>query len=100
MYYKRDGSHEWKGPGKVIGTDNQTDLIKHGSIHVRVHPCIHHSPITLMISAFRLFLLTIRRTVLLHLSLNLMMKLDLKTKNATECTFSRIKFTRGLARVT
>ena len=39
VYYKKDGSHEWKGPGKVIGTDSQTVLIKHGSIHVRVHPC-------------------------------------------------------------
>ena len=39
VYYKRDGSHEWKGPGKVIGTDSQTVLIKHGSIYVRVHPC-------------------------------------------------------------
>ena len=36
--YKRDGSHEWKGPGKVIGTDSQTVLIKHGSICVRVNP--------------------------------------------------------------
>ena len=39
VYYKRDGSHEWKGPGKVIGTDSQTVLIKHGSIYVKVHPC-------------------------------------------------------------
>ena len=39
MYYKRDGFHEWKGPKKVIGTDSQTVLIKHGSIYVRVHPC-------------------------------------------------------------
>ena len=39
VYYKRNGSHEWKGPRKVIGTDSQTVLIKHGSIYVRVHPC-------------------------------------------------------------
>ena len=39
VYYKRDGSHEWKGPGKVTGTDSQTVLTKHGSIYVRVHPC-------------------------------------------------------------
>ena len=39
VYYKRDGSHEWKGLGKVPGTDSQTVLIKHGSIYVRVHPC-------------------------------------------------------------
>ena len=34
-----DHGHEWKGPGKVIGTDSQTVLIKHGSIYVRVHLC-------------------------------------------------------------
>ena len=39
MYYKRDRSQEWKGPRKVIGTDSQTVLIKHGSMYVRVHPC-------------------------------------------------------------
>ena len=39
VFYKRDGSYEWKGPGKVIETDSQTVLIKHGSICVRVHPC-------------------------------------------------------------
>ena len=39
LYDKRDGSHERKGPGKVIVTDSETVLIKHGSIYVRVHPC-------------------------------------------------------------
>ena len=38
VYSKRDGSHEWKGPGKVVGTDSQTVLIKHGSIYMREHP--------------------------------------------------------------
>ena len=36
VYHERDGSYEWKGPGKVIGTDSQTVLIKYGFIHVRV----------------------------------------------------------------
>ena len=28
-----------ESPGTVIGIDNQTVLIKHGSVHVCVHPC-------------------------------------------------------------
>ena len=39
VYFKGDSSNEWKGPGTVIGVDNQTVLIKHGSVYVRVHPC-------------------------------------------------------------
>ena len=39
VYYKRDSSKEWKGPGTVIGIENQTIIIKHGSVYVRVHPC-------------------------------------------------------------
>ena len=39
VYFKKDSSNEWQGPGTVIGIDNQTVLIKHGSVHVRVHPC-------------------------------------------------------------
>ena len=45
VYFKRDSSNEWKGPGTVIGIDNQTVLNKHGSVYVRVHPCrvLHES---------------------------------------------------------
>ena len=39
MYYKRNDSKKWKGPGKVIGQDAQQVLIKHGGVYVRVHPC-------------------------------------------------------------
>ena len=39
VYYKRNDSKKWKGPGKVIGQDSQQVLIKHGGIYVRVHPC-------------------------------------------------------------
>ena len=39
VYYKRNDSRKWKGPGKVIGQDSQQVLIKHGGMYVRVHPC-------------------------------------------------------------
>lgn len=39
VYYKRESSNQWKGPGTVIGVEHQTVLIKHGSTHVKVHPC-------------------------------------------------------------
>ena len=39
VYYKRNYAKQWKGPGKVIGTDSQQILIKHDSVYVRVHPC-------------------------------------------------------------
>ena len=39
VYYKRNDSKKWKGPGKVIGHDSQQILVKHGSVYVRVHPC-------------------------------------------------------------
>ena len=39
VYYRRKGYKGWKGPGKVIGKDGQTVLIKHGSTYYRVHPC-------------------------------------------------------------
>ena len=29
----------WKGPGTVIGQDEQQVLVKHSSSYVRVHPC-------------------------------------------------------------
>ena len=39
VFYKRNNSKQWKGPGKVIGQESQQVLIKHGGIYVRVHPC-------------------------------------------------------------
>ena len=37
VFYKRDDSKEWKGPGKVIGQDSKVVIIRHGSYTVRVH---------------------------------------------------------------
>jgi transposase InsO family protein len=39
VYYKRDDSNKWKGPGKVIGQDGKVVFVRHGSVYVRVHPC-------------------------------------------------------------
>ncbi|KAG1673036.1 DNA polymerase epsilon subunit 2 [Nymphon striatum] len=39
VYYKRDDSHRWKGPGKVIGQDGKVVFVRHGSVYIRVHPC-------------------------------------------------------------
>ena len=38
VYYKRADSLEWKGPGIVIGKENQTVFVKHESAYVCVHP--------------------------------------------------------------
>ena len=38
VYYKRNDSKRWKGPGKVIGVDGQQILVKHGSTYIRCHP--------------------------------------------------------------
>ena len=37
VYYKRNDSDKWKGPGSVIGQENKQVLVKHGSEYVRVH---------------------------------------------------------------
>ena len=37
VYYKKDGVREWKGPGKVIGIDGKTLIVKHGVGILRVH---------------------------------------------------------------
>ena len=37
VYYKKEGVKEWKGPGKVIGIEGKTLLIKHGPYISRVH---------------------------------------------------------------
>lgn len=39
VYYKRNDSRKWKGPGRVIGYESSNILIKHGSQYVRVHAC-------------------------------------------------------------
>ena len=39
VYYKRNDAKKWKGPAKVLGTDSQQVLLKHGGIYVRVHSC-------------------------------------------------------------
>ena len=39
VYYKRNNSNEWKGPGTVIGQDGEQVLVKHGGSYVRVHLC-------------------------------------------------------------
>ena len=36
VYYKRDSSNIWKGPGIVCGLDGKTIFIRHGSYIVRV----------------------------------------------------------------
>ena len=39
VYYKRQDSNEWKGPGVVIGRDGKTIFVKHGGVYLRVHVC-------------------------------------------------------------
>ena len=39
VYFKRDSSNEWRGPRTIIGTDDQTVLIKQDSVYVRVLRC-------------------------------------------------------------
>ena len=39
VYYKRNDSKEWHGPGVVIGKDGKQILVRHGGIYVRVHMC-------------------------------------------------------------
>ena len=39
VYYKRNYSNQWKGPGTVIGKENKQVIVKHGGQHIRVHPC-------------------------------------------------------------
>lgn len=36
VYYKREDSVKWKGPGVVIGQDGKVILVRHGSTYVRV----------------------------------------------------------------
>ena len=39
VFYKRDDSNRWRGPGKVIGQDGKIVFIRHGSKIVRVASC-------------------------------------------------------------
>ena len=39
VYYKREASNKWKGPGKVIGQDGKTIFVRHGSVYIRVPNC-------------------------------------------------------------
>ena len=39
VYFKRNQSDRWMGPGTVIGSENKQVLVKHGGSYVRVHPC-------------------------------------------------------------
>ena len=39
VYYKRNDSDKWKGPGHVIGQDGQQVFVRHGGTHIRIHPC-------------------------------------------------------------
>ena len=37
IFYKRNDSDEWHGPGVVIGIDNKVVIVKHGGYILRVH---------------------------------------------------------------
>ena len=39
VFYKRESSNKWMGPGKVIGQDGNTIFVRHGSVYVRVPNC-------------------------------------------------------------
>ena len=47
VFYKRDDSIKWHGPGVVIGQQNKEVIVKHGHEICRVHPCriIHTSAV-------------------------------------------------------
>lgn len=36
VYYKRDDSNKWRGPGVVIGQDRKIVFVRHGNVYVRV----------------------------------------------------------------
>ena len=39
VFYKRENSKQWHGPGTVTGQDGKQILVKHGSNYVRVNTC-------------------------------------------------------------
>ena len=44
VYYKRNDSKRWRGPGTVIGKDRNQIYVKHGGSYLRVNPC-HIRPV-------------------------------------------------------
>ena len=39
VYYKKDDSRYWKGPGTVTGSNNKQVFVRHGGTYLRVNPC-------------------------------------------------------------
>ena len=39
VYFKRDDSNRWRGPGTVIGQDRQVVFVRHGGVFIRVPTC-------------------------------------------------------------
>ena len=39
VYYKRNDSDKWRGPGKVMFRDGKVIFVRHGGTYVRVHEC-------------------------------------------------------------
>ena len=39
VYYRRQNTKGWKGPGVVLGSEGNFVLIRHGGAFYRVHPC-------------------------------------------------------------
>ena len=39
IYYKRNDSNQWKGPGTVLGFENKQILVRHFGVYIRVHAC-------------------------------------------------------------
>ena len=39
VYYKRDSSHGWKGPAKVLGQDGAVLFLCHGPKYFKAHIC-------------------------------------------------------------
>ena len=39
VYYKRDSSHEWRGPVKVLGQDGTVLFLHHRAKYIKAHIC-------------------------------------------------------------
>ena len=37
VYFKRNDSKEWRGPGKIVDIEGKTVLVKHGGAYLKVH---------------------------------------------------------------
>ena len=37
VYYKKDGENRWRGPGKIVGTENAVIFIRHGGSLIKEH---------------------------------------------------------------